>query len=126
MKKKTTSKKKDYTNDAIELGLGIGGGIAGNFATTFLEKQSFMGKMAPYSSSIISLIGAVGYILSPDPKIKALAFGMAVIGGTETGETLLANTGAMGYTDKQLGLGFTGKSLPEGDMTFNVAGVSVR
>lgn len=126
---KTTKKKKDYTDDAIELGLGIGGGIAANFATTWLEKQTFMGAASPYASAIVSALGAAAYILVPDPKIKALAFGMAVVGGTETGEMLMAKSGVMaglGFTDQQLGLGFTGKALPTGDMTFNVGGVAIR
>jgi hypothetical protein len=32
----------------------------------------------------------------------------------------------LGYSDKQLGLGFTPKPLPEGDKPFTVGGVAVR
>ncbi len=134
----TKKKKEDYVKDAMNLGLGIGGGVAANFGTTWLEKQAFMGKMAPYSSALVSLVGAIGYVMLPDPKMKAFAFGMSVIGGTESVETLITQmtpaptttttaVAGLGFTQQQLGLGFTGKPLPEGDMPFySKGGVAVR
>lgn len=126
---KTRKGKQDYMQDAIELGLGIGGGVVGNFATTWLEKQAFMGKAAPYSATAISALGALGYVLSKDAKIKSFAFGLCVIGGTETAETVMAKTGVMaglGLTEQQLGLGFTGKELPTDAVSTYVDGVAVR
>lgn len=130
-------KKEDFMKSAMELGLGIGGGVAGNFATTWLEKQPFMGKAAPYSSALVALIGAAGFILIPPGKGQAMeaarniCFGISVIGGTESAETLLAKTGVMsgigmGLTQQQMGIGFSGKLLADQANGNYVNGVPVR
>ncbi len=135
---KMKKSKEDYGRSALELGVGILGGVGANMGTTVLEKQSFMGKAAPYSSAIIATLGMGAYLLMPRPDLKesmfmsagrSFALGMAIVGGTETGEMLLLKAGIMqglGFSNEQLGIGFTGKPLPNDSESFNVGNVSIR
>lgn len=126
----TTKKKKtkeDYAKDAMDIGLGIAGGWAANQATSFLEKQTWLGPAAPHSAAFTALVGMGIKIFVPIPAAKSFGLGMAIVSGTEEVEGLIGMAmGAMGMTDKQLGLGFTAKVSPNGSNPVFVNGVAVR
>ena len=89
MKKKLglSAKKEDF----IALGLAIGGGVAANQATNFIERQTFMQGKEKYAPLITLAVGILGFLFAPD-KMKPLFTGMAVVSGTEEVESLLAGS----------------------------------
>jgi hypothetical protein len=131
---KSKSKKNDWADRVLELGAGLGGGVAANQATNYLEKQSFMGALAPHSSAITALIGGLMYVLIPKKDSMTTAFahmgyGMFITGGTEQAELGIGMMkGMMGLTPKELGLGFTGQKVPKqfADNTVYINGIPIR
>jgi len=101
---------QDYGKMAMDLGLGLAGGIVANQASNFLEKQDFMQGNEELTPLIPAALGAIGYVFLP-PQFKAAAFGMFVVSGTEAGEGLIAQaTGTVNGVLNQLG--FTPQYLP--------------
>lgn len=114
MAKKISNKKDDsMEKKLLDLGLGLAGGLAANFGSNMLEKQTFMQGKEEFVPLIPMGLGALGYIFLPK-EFRAAAFGMFVVSGTEETEAILAKTGVMSGFANQLG--FTPQYLPTAGM----------
>lgn len=113
---KSKVKKEDYTQMAMDLGLGLAGGIAANQLSNIIEKQDFMLGKEQFVPAIPAALGGIAYFLLPK-EFRPIAFGMFVASGTEGAETLIAKaTGAMaGITPSEVTkqLGFTPQFVPK-------------
>lgn len=90
MKRRTTKKKPDFMASAIDIAIMVSGGVAGNYASNFIQKQSFMQGYTQYTPGVTAILGTLVSIFAPDDKLQKIGQGMAVTAGTELAESVMA------------------------------------